>query len=147
MVKNKVLYTAFLSIVTFIFIGILLYIIYCFGFYDNQIKEKYVQIYNEKRFDELYDILEESDALTKNDFEVVTTLMYDQTKLEEIYSKYYENSTLWEDKISFISTYYYGENKIYEDDITYQNKGKTSLFKRASYKIKNINIKSKNNKC
>ncbi len=143
MQNNKMFFSIIISLFTFLFVGLLIYIIYCYGFYDNNIKSIITEKYNRKQFDELYNYINNNDGLNKTDYEKVITLMYDQTKLEEIYQKYYENSTIWDDKLSFLNTFYYGENKLDNNDIIFNAEGKTSLTTRANITADTINVKSK----
>lgn len=131
--------TMIITFLLFSFIIFLIYLLYCFAYYDkNQEEQYYNNILNEK-YDLVYDNMADKDGLTKERFNKVLNIMYDKKSLKDIYYLYYrDNDTiLLED---FIEKYYYGNANISSDDIIYSVNGKTSLFKRRAIFYKSITL-------
>ena len=136
--RNIILTTSITLLIT-LFIATLLYIIYCYGYYDNSIKTEYLNKYNEQKYDYIYEKLEKEDK-TLDEYNIVINLMFNKTKLENIYNKYYSNNYNLEE---FFNKYYFG-NKIELNNIEYKKEGKTNLINRSNITINKINIKNEN---
>ena len=119
--------TAFL----FIFIISLIYILYCYSYYDGYQKEKYLEEFNGRNYDYVYERLSNKDKLKIEDFNKVIDLMYNKNTLESIYNTYYRDSKIYNNSTEFINEYFYGNRKISLDDIEYKQVGKSNLFKRS----------------
>ena len=128
--------TAFL----FIFIISLIYILYCYSYYDGYQKEKYLEEFNGRNYDYVYERLRNKDKLKIEDFNKVIDLMYNKNTLESIYNTYYRDSKIYNNSTEFINEYFYGNRKISLDDIEYKQVGKSNLFKRSKFYYKKINV-------
>lgn len=148
MSKDKsMLITIGLSSFLFLFILILVYLVYCFAYYDDNQKSVFVDKYNSKKYDFVYENMVNNDKLSLNDFYISLSLMKDKDKLKIVYDKYYSDKDLYKDEEDFINTYYYGDSEIIEDNISFMEVGRTSLFKRKKFYFENIDvINNSNNK-
>lgn len=136
--KNKnLILTTIISTTLFLFIGFLIYTIYCYSFYDTNKEKEITKIYNNHEYEKLYNITI-ANNLSYEKFTKPLTIMYDLTNLKNIYKNYYKDSSITEE--DFINTYYYGNNKITKEDIEFISTGKTNLIKRKQYNIKNIKV-------
>lgn len=136
--KNKnLILTTIISTTLFLFIGFLIYTIYCYSFYDTNKEKEITKIYNNHEYEKLYNITI-TNNLSYEKFTKPLTIMYDLTNLKNIYKNYYKDSSITEE--DFINTYYYGNNKITKEDIEFISTGKTNLIKRKQYNIKNIKV-------
>ena len=142
--NNRLVKTIGITLFTFAFISLLIYIIYCYGYYDLEQEDSLIEKYNLKKYDDIYQNLVNDDNLTLDEYSIVITNMFDETQLEKIYNTYYQYKDIFSSKDDFISTYYFGENQITSDDITFKKDGKTTLFTRSKIMYDNINITSRN---
>lgn len=131
------------SLLLFSFIMFLVYIIYCYAYYDVNLEEEYAT----KLLKEEYSFIYEhtlADGLTEEDFNTSISLMYDKSKLKNIYYLYYGN-TIYNSIDDFIKTYYYGDRGVDKENIEYESIGHTSLIKRKKLYYKSINVTNRNN--
>lgn len=141
MTNNKNLFiTIGITIFLLIFISFLLYVIYCYSYYDSYQKNNYLKEFNHNNYNFVYEKMVNNDKLSKEEFERVRDLMYDKNTLKNIYNLYYIKSDLFEDLNDFFNNYYYGEKKIDEDDIEFYIEGKSNLFNRSKLYYKKINL-------
>lgn len=128
--------TAFL----FIFIISLIYVLYCYSYYDGYQKEKYLDEFKKRDYDFVYERLTDKDKINREEFNKVIDLMYNQNTLENIYNTYYKDSNLYSNSEEFIKEFYYGNKKITLDDIEFMKEGKSNLFKRSKFYYKKVNV-------
>lgn len=144
---KSMLITVGLSSFLFLFVIILIYLVYCFAYYDDNQKSIFIDKINNKKYDFVYENMVNNDKLSLNEFYKVLNLMNDKEKLKIIYDKYYSDKDLYKDEEEFINTYYYGDSEIIEENVSFGEVGKTSLFKRKRFYFENIDvINNSNNK-
>lgn len=134
--------TSIITGLLFSFILFLLYLLYCFAYYDKNQEDIYFNKIIDKQYDFIYTNMVDKDGLTKKEFTKVLDLMYDQKNLKDIYYLYYRNS----DTIvleEFINKFYYGDAVIEDDGVEYSVNSKTSLFKRRAIFYKSIDLVNK----
>ena len=138
MSKKSFIITSIVTVSLFVFVSFLLYVIYCFSFYDSNQENEYLLNFNSESYDFVYDHMNNKNYISKNSFNYSVNLMFRKNKLKEIYNLYY--SDLNED--DFINNYYYGNN-ISLEDIEFIKDGKTNLFKRRTIEYASITIWSR----
>ncbi len=125
----------------FTFICFLLYLIYCFAYYDDYKLDEYFNKYNDGQYTFIYNNMADKDGLEEKEFTRIVNLMNDKKELKEKYYLYYGLS---ETKIDeFFDEYYFGDSKVGNDDITYTSNGKTGIFSRKAIFYDDINISNK----
>lgn len=139
MEKKSIFITTVVTIFLFSFVLFLIYVIYCFSFYDKNQEDVYLSNYNMGKYDFFYDKMVYNKYITKEDFNYSVNLMFKKNKLNEIYNTYYSNLN----NAEFINTYFFRRN-VSLDDIRFLSQGKTSLFKRKKLLYKSITIRSVN---
>ena len=122
----------------FIFIISLIYILYCYSYYDGAQKEKYLTEFNRNNHEFVYENLTDHTKLKKEDYNKVIDLMYNKNTLENIYNTYYKGQRIFNNSAEFINEYYYGNQKIQLDDIEFAQEGKSTLFQRSKFYYKKI---------
>ena len=138
--NKNVTITIGISAFLFLFVISLIYILYCYAYYDEAQKEVFVQNYNSKKYDFIFEHLTDKDKLKREDFNKVIDLMYNKNTLENIYNTYYKKNKLYNNSSEFINEYYYGNNKINMDSIEYVQEGKSNLLNRSKFYYKKINL-------
>jgi hypothetical protein len=133
--------TLIITFLLFSFILFLIYLLYCFAYYDKNQEEVYYIKVVDKRFDYIYTNMADKDGLDKNNYDKVLDLMFDKKNLKDIYYLYYRNVEEFELE-EFINKFYYGDSVINQDDVSYSINGKTSLFKRRAIFYKSIDLKN-----
>lgn len=134
--------TLIITFLLFSFIIFLIYLLYCFAYYDKNQEEEYYNYVLNEEYDFIYENMADKDGISKDKFNKVLDIMYDKKNLKDIYYLYYRDSDAIELE-DFINKYYYGDAKITSDDIIYSINGKTGLFKRRAIFYKSINLVNK----
>ncbi|MGN1372355.1 MAG: hypothetical protein ACI4XM_08805 [Candidatus Coprovivens sp.] len=134
--------TLIITISLFSFIIFLLYLLYCFAYYDKNQEDIFYNRFIDNDTSFIYDNMADKDGLSKKQFEKVLSLMYDKKTLKDIYYLYYRNIEDFEYE-ELLEKYYYGDYKIEKEDITYSVNSKTNLFKRRAIFYKNISLINK----
>lgn len=141
MENNKSLYlTIGISLFLFSFVTLLLYIIYCYAYYDRNEEQTYANLVNRRDYDFIYENLVNEANLSKEEFNLSYNLLFDKNTLKNIYYTYYKDSDIFETLEDFITYYYYGNTLVNKEDITFATFGKTNLFKRRTIKYESINL-------
>lgn len=141
MIQNKnIKITIGISVILFVFIVSLIYLLYCYSYYDDYQKEVFTREFNSKNYDNVYDNLKDGNKISRNDFNKVIDLMYNKNTLNNIYNMYYIDSSLYKDNNEFIDEFYYGDKRIDILDIEFYQKGKTTLFNRSDFYYERINL-------
>jgi len=139
---KRTIITIISSLLLFSFILFLVYVIYCYAYYDVNKEEEYAGKILEEEYDFIYEHMV-VDGLSKDEFRSSINLMYDKSKLKDIYYLYYGEGE-YESIDEFLKTYYYGDRGVDRDDIEFIGDGKTSLFKRRKLYYKSIKVTNKN---
>lgn len=139
--KKNLLMASGITLMLFSFIFFLIYIIYCFVFYDRSVKNDYVSYYNRGQFKNIYKNMVFESGVNEKDFDRVILNMYDKDNLNKLYVDYFKNSD-FSSLDDFLYYFYYGDKDITRNDIEYFESGKNSFKKRKKIKIKGINVKS-----
>ena len=137
--RNALVTTAGLTILLFSFIVFLLYLIYCFAYYDKYQEQLYVDNFNNGKYDFVYDNLDNKDILGKDKFIKSINSLKDKDRLVNIYNLYYKDRDLYTEE-EFVEKYLFNSVKTNELDIEFSSEGKTSLFSRRELLYKNIKI-------
>ena len=137
--------TLIISLLLFIILTVITYLIYIYGYYDKNKENKILENFNSYKFDRVYNdlYLNDKEYLTTKSLRNMTDLMFNKKNLENIYDKYYQDTNKYSSKNDFINKYYYGSSTLTIKDIKFQNTGKTDILSRRlsksiSYKIKNV---------
>lgn len=131
------------SSILFVFIFVLIYTIYCFVYYDKRQEEILLSYYNEKKYDKVFNNLDDNSDFTIDDFNDVISLMYNKNDLEKIYNDYYKGN-IFVTLDDFFNEFYYGENVLSLENMNFIKTGETNYFKRAKFKYDRIYVSSKN---
>lgn len=131
------------SSILFVFIFVLVYTIYCFVYYDKRQEEILLSYYNEKKYDKVFNNLDDNSDFTIDDFNDVISLMYNKNDLEKIYNDYYKGN-IFVTLDDFFNEFYYGENVLSLENMKFIKIGETNYFKRAKFKYDRIYVSSKN---
>ncbi len=140
--SKSMLITIGITLFLFSFIIFLVYLVYCFSYYDEYQMSIYTDKFNLNDSKYIYDNMFNDSDLTYDDFSVSYNLMYDKNNLKNIYYLYYKNSGYYSNLEEFIKMYYYGEYKVSTNNIEYQEYGKTNLFRRKSIDYKLVSVSS-----
>ena len=137
--------TLIISLLLFIIMTVLSYLIYVYGYYDKIKENSILENFNSFKFDRVHDdlYLKDKDYLTTKSLKNMTDLMFNKKNLENIYDRYYENTNKYSSKEDFINKYYYGTSTLTNKDIEFYINGKTDILSRRisksiSYRIKNV---------
>ncbi len=125
----------------FFFVIFLVYLIYCFAYYDENQEGIFVTKFNNGNYDYVYDNFFNKEEIDKDKYYDVINLMYDKVTLKNIYYLYYKNS-VYENLDEFINEYYFGDNEIIVDDILFASVGKTGFFTRRDLFYSTIKVES-----
>ena len=142
MKDKNLLITFSITFVLFSFIIFLMYLIYCYSYYDNRQIELYLDNYNSNSWDYVYDHWYNNQEITKDQFYNSINIMYDQNLLRNIYDTYYKNNS----KITFDvfnNQYYYGNSVIEKKNVLFETKGKTNLRNRKEFYFNKVNLENK----
>lgn len=141
---KEVLKTTFkITILLFSFIAFLIYLLYCYAFYDEYQKELFLSKVNENNYNYIYKNMAGKDKLTEDSFMKTINLMTDHRELKNIYYLYYRNSGIMSLE-EFIKIYYYDTIKVNSSDISYSSNGKTGLFSRKAIYYNQITVVNNN---
>ncbi len=140
--KNLLL-TIIITFFLFSFVSFLIYLIYCYAYYNPHQEKDYIRKFNTSNYAFVYDNLK-NNKLPYEDFLIPLKLMYTKKNLTDIYDKYYKDSHI--SKEDFLSTYYFGENESNEEDFSFVFTGETTLFKRRHLKYDKITVRNSHNK-
>lgn len=131
------------SSILFVFIFVLIYTIYCFVYYDKRQEEIFLSYYNEKKYDKVFNNLDDNSDFTIDDFNDVISLMYNKNDLEKIYNDYYKGN-IFVTLDDFFNEFYYGDNVLSLENMKFIKTGETNYFRRAKFKYDRIYVSSKN---
>ena len=132
--------TLIITFSLFFFVLFLVYLIYCYAYYDENKVNFYTEIFNKGQYKEVYEELENDSDLTYQDFSKVIKLMYDKGNLKNIYYLYYSDEMSLDD---FVGIFYYGNSKVASDDIVFKEEGITNLVERKDFSYKEINVENR----
>ena len=135
MEKKSIFITAFITIFLFSFVFFLIYVVYCFAFFDKNQENEYLKNFNSGSYEFVYDNLVGQENITKEEYDYSVSLMFKRTKLNDIHHKYYSDM----DINDFMDTYYYG-GYVNMDDLVLTFNGKTDLFNRRSLRYQKIKV-------
>ncbi len=136
--ENKhILFTFFISLFLFLLVVFLIYVIYCFSYFDSNQEDKLFKSFNTGSYDFVYDNLENNKEIDKDLYNYNVNLNFNNKTLKEVHDKYYSDQNLDE----FLNKYLFS-NRVEEKDVHYSYEGKTTLTKRRVIKYKSINIKT-----
>jgi len=141
--KKKVLLTILITILLLGFISFLFYTIYCYAYYDKNQEKEYIKMYNDKKYDYVYEHLYNRDNITKEEYYNVINLMLNKNKLKEIYNKYYVTKYTINE---FLDLFYYGDSNISYNNIEFNIIGKTSYNSRRKIEYKKIYLDNNSSK-
>lgn len=145
--QKNIILTSTITIAFIFFLAITIYTIYCYGYYEKNIKNSYVKTYNSLGLNFLYENLNlKSTNLTNDNYLNSLFLMFNKEKLKNIYQEYYQNKNLFLSEEDFLKKYFFNNQIITAEDIEFNIEGKTTLFHRAEISINKINIKNRETK-
>ena len=139
MLKKSTLITVLISSLIFLFMFSMIYLIYCYSFYDIALIDKYITKFNDNDISFVYENMDTKEY-TIDDFKLITDVMFDKNVLQDIYNTYYLNSNNYESLDEFINNYYYGNNDITKDDVEFTYEGKSTINSRRKIKYKKIKV-------
>jgi acetylornithine deacetylase/succinyl-diaminopimelate desuccinylase-like protein len=142
-IKKALTATMSLTIMLFGFIIFLLYVIYCYAYYDKYLEFEYTNKVNNHEYNFVYDKMVGKGKLTFEQFTSVIDKMNNKDKLVNIFETYYKDSGMYNKK-SFLDTYFYNIDNVVEEDIKFSVNGKTNLFTRRAIFYDEIKISNKN---
>lgn len=128
-----------ITILLFSFIAFLIYLLYCYAFYDEYQKEIFLNKVNENNYSFIYKNMAGKDNLSEEKFNKTIKLMTDYRELKNIYYLYYRNSGIMSLE-EFIKIYYYEDIKVSSSDVSYSSNGKTGLFSRKAIYYNQITL-------
>ncbi len=134
--------TLYITISLFSFIIFLVYLLYCFAYYDKNQEELYFAKIENKKYDYIFDNMSDKDGLSKDKYDKALNMIFDSKNLKNIYYLYYKDSDVFELE-DFLNKYYYGDVDIKASDVTYSQNGKTGLFTRRAIFYKSIDLTNK----
>lgn len=138
--KNMMI-TLGITFFLFAFVSFLVYLIYCYAYFDKNQEGVFVSKFNQGSYDYVYDNFYNKDEIDKQEFYDVINLMYDKVALKNIYYLNYKNS-IYKTLDEFINEYYFGDNDVLEEDVLFASRGKTGLFKRRDLYYSTIKVES-----
>ena len=138
MKKRHILLAIFISVSVFLFLLFLIYLIYCYAYYDKKQEGIYINNYNDKLYDFVFDNMYLSDKIDRNNYYYVLNLMTNKNTLTEIYEHYYKDNYNLDD---FINKYYFTYS-VGLEDVTFETSGKTTIKDRRNIKYNNIVLTS-----
>lgn len=142
--KNTIYITLGLSLFLFTFITFLIYLVYCYAYYDKNLENIYTNLFNQKEYAKIYEKMSNEENLSRDLYNIPLNLMYDKNNLKNIYYTYYKENEMFTLE-TFLNTYYYGDIIINRKDVDFEYLNKTNLLHRAKIKYQSIYLKSANN--
>lgn len=141
MTRRNIIIASFISVFLFMFISFLIYVVYCFSFYDKNQIDKYINNFNNGSYDFVYNNMVNKEKINKEDFNYSINLMFNNEELESIYNDYFTsiNKEIFIDKYSF-------SNKVDNDYFSFKETGKTTFFERKKIEYDKVIVKSKDGK-
>ncbi len=140
---KKLIITVLISLFVFVFLGFLIYLIYCYVYYDSNQENKYLDNFNNGNYSFVYDNLYNRDLLDRESYDTVVDFMFNKDELTKIYKKYY-NGKVYVTLDDFLNEFYY-DKKINLEDITFNSNGTTNLFEKRELLYEKIVINNKHN--
>lgn len=138
--STKALTTTFgLTILLFGFIIFLLYVIYCYAYYDKYQEQVYIENINNKKYSFIYENLTNKGSLTYEQFISHLHKSTDKDNLLEIFNTYYKDSGLYNEE-TFLNRYLFNNIKVDSEDVVFSYDGNTNLFERKNIYIDEIKI-------
>ena len=134
---KSIILTSVFTIFIFVFISLLIYSIYCYGYYDKYQEELYTEIFNKKDYNYVYDYIIKDESLSKTDYENAIYIMLNQTEIERIYNEYYKDIY---SKDEFLNKFFFGNPNVTTKDIKFSSTGKTTYFKKRKLYYEYINL-------
>ena len=130
--SKKALFTTFsLTVLLFSFIIAMLYIIYCYAYYDGYQEQVFIDNVNDNKYSFIYKKLVGKGSLTYEEFNSSIDLLTNKDRLSTIYDSYFKDSVAYPKEI-FLNTYYFDEIKVDKDSILFGSNGNTNLFNRKA---------------
>ena len=138
--SKKALGTTFiLTLLLFLFIVSLLYIIYCYAYYDKYQEQVFLDHYNHREYSFVYKKMVGKDDLSLDEFNSVIDNLGDRDRLSNIYDTYYIDGSIY-DKDTFMNTFLFNNLNVTLDNIHYTSNGKTNLFSRKGIFYDYVNV-------
>ena len=141
---QNLIITIIISLLLFIIVSVITYLIYVYGYYDRIKENNILENFNSYKFNRVYNdlYLNDKEYLTSKNLTSMTDIMFNKKKLENIYDKYYSDTFKYSSEEDFINRYYYGQKELTIKDIKYTSEGNTDILNRRttkaiSYKISN----------
>lgn len=125
--------TLIITFSLFGFVIFMLYLLYCYGYYDKHMEDVYLEKANNTKF--VYDKMVSNKRFSKDKYESQIDFMTNKEKYNQIYNTYYKEKY---SRDEFFSIYFYGDYKVNSVDL--DKKGKTGFFKRSKFRYKGISI-------
>ena len=140
--KKALSTTLGVTLLVFGFIIFLLYIIYCYAYYDKYQEQVFTDNFNNKKYDLVYEKLIGKDNLTLEELKNNIDHLSNKERLNTIFNTYYKDSGIYT-KESFLDNYLFDITNINKKDITFGTNGKTTLVTKRALFYDNISVKSK----
>lgn len=140
--KKAIVTTFSLTLLLFSFIIFLLYIIYCYAYYDKYQEQIFIDNFNNKQYDFVYDKMIGKGSLTLEQLKNNMDNLTNKERLNTIFDIYYKDSGLYTKEV-FMDTYLFNINNVTNEDITFGFNGKTNLFTRRAVFYDDVIVKSK----
>lgn len=137
--KKALTTTLGLTVILFGFIVFLLYVIYCYAYYDKYLEYEYANSFNNRDYSFVYEKMVGKGNLTYEQFIKSIDNIIDKDRLEDIFDTYYKDSGLY-NKEEFLNTYLYEVNGLTEENIKFSTNGNTNLFTRRAIFYDEIKI-------
>lgn len=137
--KKALTTTLSLTLLLFCFIIFLLYIIYCYAYYDKYLEQVYTDNINNSKYDLVYEKMVGKGNLTYEQFKTSIDNLTDKDRLSNIFNTYYKDSGLYT-MDTFLDTYYFKSINVKTEDIKFTSNGKTNLFTRRAIFYDEINV-------
>lgn len=141
--KKALSTTLSLTIILFGFIIFLLYVIYCYAYYDKYLEYEYANKFNNKEYKFVYDKMIGKGNLTYEQFIFGIENVSNKDKIKNIFNTYYKDSGLYNEK-DFLNTYLFDLKNITEENIKFSSNGKTNLFTRRAIFYDDIKVNNSN---
>ena len=138
--SRKALCTTFgLTVLLFGFIIAMLYIIYCYAYYDGYQEQIFIDNVNNNKYSFIYKRLVGKGNLTYEEFNSSIDILINKERLSSIFDSYFKDSVAYSEEI-FLNTYYFDEIKVDKENILFGSNGKTNLFNRKALFYDEIKI-------
>lgn len=143
--KKALLTTMSLTLILFGFIVFLLYVIYCYAYYDKYQEQIFTDSVNNGKYDFVYEKMVGKGNLTYEQFISGIEILKDKDGLINIFNTYYKDSGLY-NEADFIKEYLFTNINIESKDIKFTSNGKTNLFTRRAIFYDEITLSNGNQK-